>query len=87
MADGGQISKAEAAKEILRRRRARESLVAYSQAVELDWGLGLRFTAAALIGMFSGQALARKVPAAGLQRLFGLLLLGVAALIVVQEFF
>jgi len=62
-------------------------LAAYSQAVELDWGLGLRFTAAALIGMFSGQALARKVPAAGLQRLFGLLLLGVAALIVVQEFF
>lgn len=61
-------------------------LAAYSRVVELDWGLGVRFTAAALVGLFLGQALARKLPAAGLQRLFGLLLLAVGAMIVVQEF-
>lgn len=35
MADGGGITRSSAAKEILRRRRARESLVNYSQAIEI----------------------------------------------------
>lgn len=35
MADGSAISRSDAAKELLRRRRARESLVAYSQSIEI----------------------------------------------------
>ncbi|MGK9462143.1 sulfite exporter TauE/SafE family protein [Streptomyces sp. G6] len=47
--------------------------------VSLDWALVMPFIATAVLGAWDGKRLSRKVPQATLQRVFGSLLLAVAA--------
>ena len=60
-------------------------LVTYSQVLELDWTLAGKFTGGALLGLFVGQALSRRMEASSLHRLFGWFLLAVAGLVLALE--
>lgn len=53
--------------------------------VDIDWTLTLAVTAAAVVGSFGGGALAGRVPADGLRKGFGLFVLVMAALVLLQE--
>lgn len=50
----------------------------------LDWGVALPMAVGAMVGSFAGSRLARRVPAARLQRGFAVLMMGTAAFVAVQ---
>ncbi len=53
--------------------------------VEIDWPLTLAVTAAAVVGSFAGGALAGRVPPTSLRKGFGIFVLLMAALVLLQE--
>lgn len=53
--------------------------------VDVDWGVTLTVTAAAVVGSVIGGALAGRVPPAALRRGFGVLVLAMAAFVLVKE--
>lgn len=57
----------------------------YATHVSFDWGIVILFTALALTGVLVGTRVASRVPAASLKRAFGIFLILVGALILVQN--
>lgn len=57
----------------------------YASHVSFDWRVVFLFTALALVGVLAGTRLASRVPAASLKRAFGVFLILVGALILVQN--
>ena len=60
-------------------------LAGYLTAVQLDWPLVLGVTAAAVVGSFVGARLAGIVPEQALRKSFGIFVLVMAVLVLVQE--
>jgi uncharacterized membrane protein YfcA len=68
-----------------------QSLLGFSGDVmisdDIDWRLLLQFTSVAVVGIFAGIALAKKIKAGQLRRAFGFFVLSMAVYILAKEFF
>lgn len=60
-------------------------LAGYALSTPLDWGLGLSIAAIAVVGSFFGFWLSGRIPDRGLRKGFGVFVLLIAAVVVVQE--
>ena len=60
-------------------------LAGYLTSVQLDWGMILGVTAAAVVGSFIGGRLAGKVPEAALRKAFGWFVLVMGGFVLVQQ--
>lgn len=61
------------------------SLAARTGSNHFDWAIIIPFTLAAILGSFVGKAIADRLPAQRMTRIFALLLLAVAAYIVIES--
>lgn len=60
-------------------------LAGYALSTPLDWGLALGVAGVAVIGSFVGFWLSNRVPDRGLRKGFGVFILAIAAIVVVEE--
>ena len=60
-------------------------LAGYALSTPLDWGLGLTITALAVVGSFLGFWLSTRIPDGDLRRGFGVFVLFIATIVVVEE--
>ncbi len=60
-------------------------LAGYALSTPLDWGLGLAITALAVVGSFLGFWLSTRIPDGDLRRGFGVFVLFIATIVVVEE--
>jgi uncharacterized membrane protein YfcA len=60
-------------------------LAGYLTTVQLDWGLTLGVTAAAIVGSLIGSKLAGKIPEAALRKAFGWFVLAMGTFVLIQQ--
>jgi len=60
-------------------------LAGYLTTVELDWGITLAVTAAAIVGTLIGSKLAGRIPEAALRKGFGWFVLVMGAFVLIQQ--
>ncbi|MDQ0078644.1 sulfite exporter TauE/SafE family protein [Arthrobacter oryzae] len=60
-------------------------LAGYLTTVQLDWGLTLGVTAAAIVGTLAGSKLAGRIPEAALRKAFGWFVLAMGTFVLIQQ--
>jgi uncharacterized membrane protein YfcA len=60
-------------------------LAGYLTTVQLDWGITLGVTAAAIAGTLAGSKLARRIPEAALRKAFGWFVLAMGTFVLIQQ--
>ena len=60
-------------------------LAGYLTTVQLDWGITLGVTAAAIVGSLIGSKLAGRIPEAALRKAFGWFVLAMATFVLIQQ--
>lgn len=60
-------------------------LAGYLTTVQLDWGITLGVTAAAIVGTLAGSKLAGRIPEAALRKAFGWFVLAMGTFVLIQQ--
>lgn len=60
-------------------------LAGYLTTVQLDWGITLGVTAAAIVGTLAGSTLAARIPEAALRKAFGWFVLAMGTFVLIQQ--
>ncbi|GKV73263.1 sulfite exporter TauE/SafE family protein [Pseudarthrobacter oxydans] len=60
-------------------------LAGYLTTVQLDWGITLGVTAAAIVGTLAGSKLAGRIPEAALRKAFGWFVLAMGSFVLIQQ--
>ncbi|MFH7234327.1 TSUP family transporter, partial [Klebsiella pneumoniae] len=60
-------------------------LAGYLTTVQLDWGITLGVTAAAIVGSLIGSKLAGRIPEAALRKAFGWFVLAMGTFVLIQQ--